>query len=198
MIFCEGMKSCRSLIVVWTKIFWLFLLTGLLPATNTSAQSQCRTELAEAESRYREGRFEETIAIVNRCLDKGGMTEEERKQAYRLLGKTYIAKDYLDEAREAIKRLLELVPNFEADPVQDPPTFTEMVKDVKNELEKTDLPPPPLGEIPEKKNGGSKKWLLLGGVVLAGGAAAILLSGGTDGPAPSAPSLPLPAPPSFP
>jgi hypothetical protein len=66
MIFLQRMKIRRGPTVAWMKTFRLFLPLGLLLATNISAQNQCRTEMAEAESRYSEGRFDETIAIVNR------------------------------------------------------------------------------------------------------------------------------------
>ena len=185
-------NQCRSVCALTALLPMLAMLyfTQIFTPVRLHAQSQCRAELSEAESRYNEGRFDEAIDGINRCLSKSGLTEDERKLAYMLLGKTYLAKDYLNEARQAVKKLLEVVPNFEADPVQDPPAFIKMVADMKIERAKTSAPPPkPVPAPSEKKS--SKKWLWIGaGAVVAGGAAALLLSGGGEGGEGEQPDLP--------
>jgi len=156
---------------------WLasMLMVNILAIASGYAQSKCQAELAAAESRYKAGRFDEAIATVGRCLTKSNVTELERKAAYKLLGKAYLAKDQRYEAKIAIKRLLELAPGFEPDPVQDPLAFIIMVEEVKQEQGKPKAETPTTPFPREEKKGGSKKWLFIGGgVAVAGGVAAFL------------------------
>jgi len=99
----------------------------------TGITGDCVDSLDEAEELYRTGNFDQSIEITIDCLEEDELPEEETLRAYRLLGLSYIAQDILQEARWAISRLLEIVPDFEPDPVQDPPTFSRLVEDVREE-----------------------------------------------------------------
>jgi tetratricopeptide (TPR) repeat protein len=112
----------------------LFLMSARLLAQD------CDVELREAEAKYRSGFFDEAIDLLDRCLNKGGINKEQRMQAYRLKGLAYLAKDYLNQAKESIKNLMELVPDYEPNPEQDPPAFRQMVTEVKEE-QTQDEPP---------------------------------------------------------
>jgi len=153
------------------------LINGLLvlpiPGTVYPLQAQtrgvCEKNLAEAEEKYNNGRFDEAIELIRECLGKTGLTEQEKMKAYRLLGLNYIAKDYLDEARLAVKKLLDMVPNYKTDPIQDPPPFTRLVEE-----EKQKQPTAPKAKKTERK-GGSKKWYIIGGSAVVALVAAILI-----------------------
>ncbi len=124
-------------------------------------------------------------------------------RAYRLLGLAYIAKDYLEDAKTAVQKLLDMVPNYVSDPVQDPPPFTKMVEEVKEQKQTQKREPvPKVTQVtePEEEKGGSKKWYYIGGGVLAAGViVGILASGGGDGNGNGpAPAQALPGPPSVP
>lgn len=177
----------------------LFLVLWLDPGAvaHLQAQISCETELTEAQQKYDNGRFDEAIEMVQRCLEQSGLSEATQLRAYRLMALAYQGKDYVSQAREAIRQLLKLVPNYMPDPVQDTPSYIELVNQVRAEnMPVTTVPTAP---ITEKKKGGGKKWLFIGGgAVGAAVIAAVLLGGGNEGNGPEPPLDPLPIPPDLP
>ena len=106
------------------------------------------------------------------------------------MGLTYIAQDYLNEAKTSIEKLLKLVPNYKPDPVYDPPPFINLVEEVQKET--VDKPVVARPDSPSKK----KWWLIGGGIGAAAIVTAIVMSsGGEDGPEPA---KALPGPPDLP
>jgi tetratricopeptide (TPR) repeat protein len=187
-----------SKIVVGLVVGALFLCILDVPAIPAFAQqdvTDCPEKINEAEQLYTIGRFDEAINILTRCIEGGTLRDEDKMRAYRLLGLSYIAKDFLEDARSAIRKLLEMVPHYMPDPIQDPPPFTRLVEEVKEQREEEldeelrDLIPPP---SPDRRR---TMWMIVGGGALAvGGLVAILVSGGKNGP----PTGELPAPPDLP
>ncbi|MCI0694714.1 hypothetical protein L0337_22250 [candidate division KSB1 bacterium] len=195
----------------FTRVFWLtFLTTGMafLPlfSDEAFAQENCQAQLAQAEKEYTNGRFDEAVTLLTPCVNKGKLSAADEQRAYKLLGLAYLGKDYVDQAKNAIRKLLELVPGYEPDPDQDPPPYTNMVREVKKELqakqpEKKPETPTPVQKEPEikQKKGGGTKWILIGGgVVVAGVGAALALGGGGGGGTQRPPLQQLPTPPSLP
>ncbi len=160
--------------------------TTLTPMQSVQAQTQdCEKALAEAEQKYSAGRFDEAIDLLEKCLPVG-FSDEEKKKAYKLLAFSYLAKDYLDQAKNAILKLLELVPTWQPDPIQDPPPFTKMVEEVKEQMEKERedrVPTEPeeitLPEVPAKGGGGKKILLVAGGGAVVAALVGFLLTGGS-------------------
>lgn len=173
------------------------------PAQSLAQEQTCEQLLTEANDLYSLGAFDETIQKLDQCLSLDNLSESQRKTAYRLKGLSFIGKGLEADARESIKHLIELVPNYEPDPVMDPPNFVQMITEVREEIN-TELnqAAPPLEVVEEpavletptstpatvtsnkskrkKKNG--KKWILGGlGVAAAGGLVAVLASGGGGG-----------------
>jgi len=132
------------------------LIIALGSGSLTLGFAQCDKELAEAEQKYNSGQFDEAIQLISGCLEKPTITENEKKQAYRLLGLTYIAQDYLKEAKAAVRRLLDLIPNYKADTVQDPPTFANLVEEVRNEMASESEPVQTPQPVSIKKEGDSQ------------------------------------------
>ncbi|MDX1547567.1 MAG: FlgD immunoglobulin-like domain containing protein [Rhodothermales bacterium] len=157
------------------------------PAGQALAQTACENELADAEQAYTFGRFDEAIRLLHRCLDARTATEKERRMAYRLIGLSYLGKDVLSEARESVRRLLELVPDYTPDPDQDPPPFVEMVQDVRREMRREPTRPEPPPPAAEREKRGVRTWLLLGGGAALAGVGAVLLASGGDDPPPEPP-----------
>jgi len=180
------------------------LLTGLvllLPLAAGLAQAQqkddCQAQLFQAENEYRSGGFDKALTLINDCLNKGNPTEADRQRALKLQILVYIAKDYIEQAKVAINKLLDLVPNYEPDPAQDKPEYINIFEQVKQERNKPE-PPAPIKEVKQKKGGGAK-WLLIGGgVVVAGVGAALALGGGGTTPPPPGGVTTLPTPPPLP
>ena len=188
--------GCLILTLLFTILF-----DPIFP-TLADAQQDCATALKDAEAKYNDGQFDEAIDLLKKCIAQG-FTEEQKKEAYRLLGLAYLAKDYREQAREAVEKLLTLVPNWQPDPIQDPPPFTRLVEQVKQKMreqqekeqaeepvEKKQVVPEqpqeePIETVQTPKKGRSKTLLLLGigATVISGGLIAIIAgSGGNGGP----------------
>jgi len=184
-------------LLIWTPILTLSLAGVSFPVAY--AQDKCQRELAEAETKYQDSLFDEVIGLLLNCLNKDGLTVEESEQAYKLLAKAYHARQLLKESKEALTKLLHLVPNWKPNPATDAPPFQrlaeEVIKEVEQERKRREeeaqrktLPAEPSPTVPSAKKGGGKKWLWIGGggLVAAGVTVAILSGGGgaTDLPDP--------------
>jgi len=172
----------------------LALLVLLASAPLGQAQGKCAEQMAQAEKEYTNGNFDATINLLTACLDAGQLTQPEKQRAYKLLGLAYIGKDYVDQAKTAVWKLLELVPKYEPDPAQDPPGFTNLVQEMKKEIatKKEEK------KLEAGKKSKSKKWLWIGGGVAVGVGAAVALSGGGGEAVTPPTSRLLPGPPAIP
>lgn len=179
----------------------LIVLAGFAPSARLQAQTDCATELAEAEQKFYDASFDEAIAIADRCLRQNHMPASTQLRAYRLLAMAHQARDDIYQAKEAIRRVLQLKPDYQPNAVQDHPRFVELVKQVRVEEQSAAKEPPALQQLPpagepeafKKKKGGAAKWLLLGsGAGVAVIVAAVLTSGGGTETTPPPQSLPTP------
>jgi tetratricopeptide (TPR) repeat protein len=141
---------------------------ALLPAS-AQAQENCDTLLREAEKKFNEGDFDVAIELLNRCLGKKNVSGQQKAEAYKLLGNTYYSKAFLEEAKNAVFKLLEQNPQATCDSTTERPDFCKFFEQMKDLWEKMHAKPAPLLE---PKKGGSKKWLWIG----AGGGAAVALA----------------------
>lgn len=165
---------CTSLLILP-----LFDSGSLLYAQNIDIEKT----LNDADQKYTEGRFDETIALLTVCLDTPGITAEQKQRSYRLMGLTYIAKDYLTEAKSSITKLLQLVPNYQPDPIFDPPPFINLVKEVQDETIAKQV-------TTKEEESDSKLWWYVGGGVAAVAVLAVILSSGSEEEQPVEPALP--------
>lgn len=116
-----------------------FLLLAILASFALPVAAQnCDTALRDANERYRSGYFDEAIERITDCLEQNAFSAEERRRAFRLLGLSYIGKDREQDAREAVRALLEVAPDYQPDPALDPPPFVALVE----EMNQGELPPP--------------------------------------------------------
>ena len=109
----------------------LALLLALLCLAGPVAAQTCASALDRAEEQYRSGSFDSAIAGLDRCLQGTTFTPEQRQQAFRLVGLSYIGKNREAEARDAVRALLEVAPDYRADPAIDPPPYVAMVDEVR-------------------------------------------------------------------
>ena len=173
-------------------IGYLFMALIFIPIAgkfgSVSAQSieACEEELKEAQNKYDTGLFDAVIEIVNECLNNENLSQENKKKAYRLLGLTYVAKDYLSEAKTAVSKLLDIVP-----------IISEEIKERKI-IEKEKIIKTDESTLKGKKQVDSKDeksntiWWYIGGGVLAVVAILVLALGGGDDTTPSENDLPGP------
>lgn len=203
-MFCRKFAGlCLRLQQFWAALC-LTILLGFAPAVMSQAQTDCATELAEAEQKFYDASFDEAIAMADRCLRQSDLPLAAQLRAYRLLAMAYQATGDINRATQAIRTLLQLASNYQADSVQDPPHYVELVEQVRREqpsaaqeLPALQLSPPGEPETSKKRKGGAAKWLLLGGGAgVAVIVAAVLTSGG--GTETTSPRQSLPAPPTLP
>ncbi len=174
----------------------------IVSALIASPQDKCAIELEQAENKYQLGELDEVIELVNRCLVKGDVNVEEMEKAYKLLGKAYHAKGLLKQAKENLRKLLKLIPNWRPSPDMDTPSFQRLAEEVISEMEQKKPTEPAIEEPqreevveteqpkqepvvettqrPQKGGSRAKLWMAIGGTVLVGTVAAIALSGGGE------------------
>lgn len=205
-----------------TMTVLLIVAIILLPGTGESASFQnrasngCAEKLSQAQEKYTLGLFREASELISPCAEESEASTPEKVAAYRLLALIYIAEDSLDAAGQAVRTLLRLEPQFQPDPIDDPPPFAKLVEDLRREMIQPAEEEPPTNmaeeepltnmaeetEQPEDSQEGStalrnrvKKWMLLGaGVLVATGTLALLVSGGggDEGTPPGSNDLPIP------
>ncbi|MDZ4698169.1 MAG: hypothetical protein SH809_00570 [Rhodothermales bacterium] len=197
------MRIRNSTVQPRTMILALALLAC---ATTASAQAvRCSDLLVEANQLYSRGAFDPTIALIDQCIALPDVTDGERRTAYRLKGLCFIGKGLEVDARESVRRLLNLVPDYEPDIAMDPPNFVAMIQEVRAEIN-TELAPSaepqtqppavvqappqqpasqpatrPVVSNPRRKKSSTGKYVLAGlGAGAVGGLAFLLLKGGGD------------------
>ncbi|MCI0552460.1 MAG: hypothetical protein L0287_16040 [Anaerolineae bacterium] len=196
------LKFARINILVLLILSLLFApIMSQSKASPVLAQDRCEAELKLAEEKYYAGLFDEASNILQQCLDKNDLTPSVKIRALKLLTFAFLAIDYLDQARDALKKLLVIVPTYEPDTTQDPPRFVSLVREMKEaiarEMEKQEqakeqlVAKEPIMQIKPMKKGGNKTWLFIGGGVAAGLVAVLVAGKGKDDPPPP-PELPDP------
>jgi len=171
--------SNRYVLAIALMAVFLFLPL-LRPLPTALAQEKCAELMAKARTEYENGNFDDALVLINRCLQDYSLTRETKVMAYEMLGLIYVSKQEREQAKDAVKKLLEIDPRYEPDPGQLRPAYIELIKEVKAEL---------------KPRGRNKKWLFIGGgAVLAAGGAVFLLSSSpsSQGENPTPSGLPKP------
>jgi outer membrane receptor for ferrienterochelin and colicins len=120
-----------------TKLkYALWMVVFALLSAGAWAQNACDQSILipDAEKRYATGNFDELLHSLIPCIDNG-FNEDGRIQAYKILIKTYLALDSLDQARAATQKILDLNPTFEPD-FSASDQFKTLVQDMKDLQEK--------------------------------------------------------------
>ncbi len=109
----------------------LLLLLGAALVAPAQAQRLCAAVLPEAEARYTDGRFGEALDAAARCLAEKPLAEAEARRALRLAVLAHLGRRERAEAQLAALRLLDRAPDYEPDPMTDPPDYAALVYDVR-------------------------------------------------------------------
>jgi len=88
----------------------------------------CALALVEANKSYESGNFDQVLEVLKPCLN-ASLSAKEKVAIYRLMAMTYLATDYVQDARGYVTRLLAIKPNYETT-LQDPPQFVRLVADI--------------------------------------------------------------------
>ena len=172
---------------------FLFLQVYTLVAVDKNAliasdETSCSEKLDQAEEHYYEGEFEITIKIVNQCLQQQTLSNEDQIRSYKILARTYLAKDDTVLARNNIRIILKLNPAYQPTIEQETPKYVNFVAKVKNEQDQLNI---------SEAGTGISSWILIGaGSAAAVAIIAIVASGGSDDKETQETSLPKP--PDFP
>jgi len=101
---------------------------------------------------YQLGRFDESVAGINACIESNGYSSASKIVALSYLAKSYLAIDSIDLGNKAIRDILERKDNYEAE-IDDPIRFkrqleyvraqmkTNMIMSVSKKAEKLELAP---------------------------------------------------------
>ncbi|MDO8549595.1 MAG: CsgG/HfaB family protein [Ignavibacteria bacterium] len=109
-------------------ILLLFLIT-------TGFSQTPKEKLEKAEQYYKSAQFDDAIKILNEISSDNFTDTETKKEALRFLGRSYTAKGLYDEAKESIRKLLELEPPVvEFNPDYEPPVFMKLYYESRKEF----------------------------------------------------------------
>ena len=123
---------------LWTLgVAWAALAVAAPPAT--AQTDACTRAFAQAEARYLQGAFEAVEPALTPCLDAA----EPSVPAYRLLALARLRQGEIASAKRALLRILAVRPDYEPDPVQDPPDFVALIRVVKEQVALEAPPPAP-------------------------------------------------------
>ena len=118
---------------VFAQLLGLTWLLVMPTPVQAQEREKCAEERAQAESSYLEGLFDQAITQLQPCLDREDLFADEVVQVYRLLSLVHMNNSDLEQAQQAIRDLLQVVPTYQPDPVQDPPSYTTMVSVIQQE-----------------------------------------------------------------
>lgn len=109
----------------------ILVILALLPVPAAAQRTCDPSVLDEASNAYDFGLFTRSFAILQPCLENGFQTRAHRAGAYRLIALSYVAMDSLSQAREWVRRLLDVDARYRPDPLTEPPIFVDYVRDLK-------------------------------------------------------------------
>ncbi len=113
---------------------------GLLRTGSASAQVQadtttaCTDRLDAAERAYRNRNFGTAVSRASRCTDQEEVRDETALRAYRLITLASLRQGALVQARTAVENMLQIDPEYTADPVSDPPSYDLFVSMVREDV----------------------------------------------------------------
>ena len=131
-------RARRSIIA--RRVLALALLTcgalvafspGTVHAQNTT--SPCTDTVAAAEEAYLNRNYQEAVTLASQCTDRSAFDDKIVIQAYRLITLASLRQGALVQARSAVTNILQIDPEYTADPVNDPPAYDLFISLVRQE-----------------------------------------------------------------
>lgn len=97
-------------------------------------RAPCDSLLAAAERHYVNQDFDRAEPLTTECLARRDVTDAAAIAAHRLRALIYLRQDDLEDAKQAVIRLLGVSFDYEPDPVQDLPAYVALVHSIKEQL----------------------------------------------------------------
>lgn len=107
------------------KLLFAYCVLTSLSWNALGQASTCVQTLRMAQSTYESGRLHELPSILKNCL-RNGFTDEEKRQAYKLLAQSYIYLEEPESADSAMLNLLRTDHFFEINEDVDPAEFVSL------------------------------------------------------------------------
>ncbi len=186
-------KNSPNIITIYLILAFFHLQVIFLTPQGNSAlyasdQSGCSERLDQAEEYYYDGDFDKTIEIVNQCLQEQSISNNDRTRAHTILARTYLTKEDIRTAKENVRIILTLEPEYQPTIEQETPKFVNLVAEVRKEQDQL---------AATEAASGISSWFLIGaGSVAAVAIIAIVASGSGDKAVVQ--KTALPKPPNFP
>lgn len=174
-------------------------LASFVMAGSGFAQVNCDGALAEADGHYTSGAFQNAITALAPCVKNYPAGSSQDRAAHRLLALAYLRNGDLEESRLVLVELFARNPDYEPDPINDPPAFVSLVNLVREETRARASEPDVESTAPVRTwFRSSRSWLFIaGGAALTTALVVVAASaGGGDGGGGNPNTLP--PPPAFP
>jgi len=138
---------------------------------NAGPQDEPPQQLQQAQKFYIKRQFDKTIELVHLYLKNNDPGNQEKLQAYTLLAKTFIAKNKPDTAKELVRKILEIEPEYRPTLEQEKPSYVRLVDSVRSEYQ------PKVAATQSKKPFFQVNWIWVGsGATAAAVVGAMILS----------------------
>ncbi len=108
---------------VLAVLFIIILLVGF--GVEGKAQNYCGAILKKAEKLYEDGNIETIPKMLSGCLNKG-LTNEEKKRAYKLIINSYLYSEDLYSAEKTMLEFLKFEPEYETEEGTDKAEFISL------------------------------------------------------------------------
>ncbi|MBK8480514.1 MAG: hypothetical protein IPL40_04995 [Proteobacteria bacterium] len=111
----------------------VLLLLASAPAVAQAQAAAPREPLAVAQEAYAQGRYEQTVALLQPLLYPSNRlaTGEDYLSAHRMLGVSYVFARDRARAEQSFLAILVAQPSYQLDPLVDPPVAVELFEEVK-------------------------------------------------------------------
>lgn len=182
----EFMTRRPAVVLIWTLIA-LFMLEPCSLAL-AEAQSDCAKNIKAAQKKFDEGDFDGSISLLD-CLTSADLSVKDKTAGYEILAQDYLSKNSTDQANSAVRKLLEVSPNYKPSEAQTSPAYVDLVEKIRAEMPKetpkkkaeSEPQPPPATQAKEEPGFFAKNWMwIAGGAVAAGVIVAVVASKKSD------------------
>lgn len=130
----------RFSLVALTRPFLLLVVTcGWIisdPSQKARAQENaaCVDTLTAAEKAYRNRNYEEATSLASQCTDSEVVSDTTVLRSHRIVTLASLRRGDLTQARAAVRSILQIDPEYQADRVNDPPPYRVFVSMMREQV----------------------------------------------------------------